>query len=90
MIKRISVSRFQSAHITFKFFFVRRVARYVFFIDAVISHQAPFIMVSAQPQLKKIGKRFVLFNDLFRQMTMIVENRHILRAIEKSFRRFVR
>ena len=61
------------------------VAGDIFLRNAVSSHCSPFIMVSAEPNLRKIPELIVVSNHLGDKVAMIIDNRHILRALMVEF-----
>ena len=67
MIQGITERRTEYATIGYEFFLIRRrFARDIFFVDAVVSHQTPFVMIARKPNFKHVVKRFVFQNLLFR------------------------
>lgn len=60
---------------------IRSTARYIFFVNTVVMHKPPFVMIAAEPYGINILKRLVFENFLFGQMAAIVEKRHVLSII---------
>ena len=67
-----------------KFVQVGRIAGAVSLRHTACSHGPPFVMIAVQPDLRQVFKRGVLGDLLDRQMTVIINDRHILGIVMKK------
>ena len=89
VIQGIADSLSQHLRVLFKLFPVRGIAGDILFRHPCGPHQAPFIVVSAQPHLGDVFIPDILPDFLRAQMAVIIDDRHSLRRFMiKLFRRF--
>ena len=67
-----------------EFFIVRSIAGDIFFLHAEGAHQAPFVMVTAQPDLSDVVKMPVLRNFPGIDVAVVIQHRGGLRIIMKQ------
>ncbi len=60
---------------------VSLVAGDIALVNTHLAHQAPLIVIAAEPALGDVRELSVVINFLYRKMTMEIENRHILRVV---------
>ena len=91
MIQRIAERRAEYAAIGEEFFLIGSAfPRDIFLVHPIVAHQTPFVVIACKPNLEYVVKGLVFKDLLFGQMTMIIENGHILCIVEiQRFRRFV-
>ena len=60
---------------------IRGVARAITFLHAVGAHRAPLVMVAVEPGLGEVLELLIFGDLLRRQVTMVVDNRHVARVL---------
>ena len=87
MIERIADGAGEHLGVFLEFFAVGRVAGDVFFLHASRAHQAPFVVVAAQPRLRQVLKAAVFIDFLRAQMAVVVDDGHLRCVIEEQLAR---